>query len=314
MFKKLIIFVLVLGLVSIVTGFVLSNGDFENLKITLVYGNDFEYEHISKTGLEQLDKVTIDLDNNFINIYYSENEEYKIDYFNAEEDYINVTYNMGELKVYGREKYRFRLFNFWNKDNEYKPVNLYLPISFNKEVSVKIKSGKFETQNLNINKLNLEMTSGLIDIKNSVFNDLDIDLTSGKSILNNIVSNKLNTELTSGSIVYNNLDINIGNITATSGQVNIIDSKIQTLKTTHTSGEVNIINLNTNGLNSNLTSGEINITLLGNETEFNTILDVTSGNIYYKNVKYKNKFSSLGGEKNLNVTCTTGSITINFID
>lgn len=314
MFKKIIISIGVIGLILVIIGLVLTKGDFGKLKAAFV--SDEDYEYVEKTGSDLINDVDVDVDDNHVTFYKSEDESYKLEYYESEYDKIIVNVIEGRLIVRNEEKHKIRFFNWKIKSHKVSQIAIYLPQSFTGKIKTDITSGKLNISNFTLSNLEVKITSGDSAIDNLIVNgNVDIELTSGKTTINKITCYDLTVDGTSGKINLNNSLINNrAKLKVTSGDINVNDSEFIKLEAKVTSGEINLVKIKSNDIITNITSGEINIQIVGNKDEYKTILDINSGKIYYDNIKVLSQIFNPNGAKYLEAKGSSGKIIINFIN
>src|SRR5690554_2846006 len=127
MLRKFTVFLLFLGLIVMIVGVVLSEGDFSELTSTVKTQFMLDYEYKTVTGDGPINDVEIDLTDNNVYFQYSEDETYFIDYQTAEEDAINVTVADGKIVMKQVFYKLYKWFRFKYKTDEQRRVNIHLP-------------------------------------------------------------------------------------------------------------------------------------------------------------------------------------------
>ncbi|HHU56489.1 MAG TPA: DUF4097 domain-containing protein [Acholeplasmataceae bacterium] len=313
MFKKLIIAFACVGLILMISGFILIKGNLKS--IVDAFASDEDYELITKTGSEKIDEVYLDLSDRNVTFYHSEDESYKVTFYESEKDKINFSIDNGKLTM-KNVKRKFNFFNFNNKSNNVRTVDIYLPISFQGKMQLDLTSGKLNLDSFNIFSLEIDITSGNININNvEVESDVKIELTSGKANIDSLMTNNFDFDGTSGKVTIMNSEFkNKGNVEMTSGNIDIIDSSIPTIVARSTSGNIDFQNIVSNHIDIDITSGNADLTILGNVTDYKIEIDVTSGNVLYQGLKIKGQTINPNGIKSIKIELTTGNGTIEFVE
>ena len=314
MLKKFTVFLLFVGLIAVIVGVVLSKGDFTELKTTLKSQYTLEYEYKTFEGDGPINGVDIDLTNNNVHLFYSEDETYFIDYHTAEEDSITVTVADGKILMKQVQYRWYKMINFKYKTEAQRKVNIYLPVSFAGDINIDLTSGSVDFKNFTANDVSIDAASGYIDLSNATVNNLDINLTSGKAQVSFLTANNINIDHTSGKVNLEGVIASKLLMNATSGNININNCDIDTVKINLTTGNIYILSLVTDSIETYITSGNTTITLVGNVDDYKAVLKRTVGYISYNGNKYKNTTINPSGTKFIEAYCTSGEIKINFIE
>lgn len=314
MFKKFVIIVFSLGLIMVILGFVLTKGDFTKIKAAFINDEDYEFQTVA--GDEKISQVNIEVHDNNIKFYKSVDETYKVEYYTSEEDQINTNISNGKLEILGQKNRWFNLFNWRIKSAKVSQINIYLPNSYNGEITLDLTSGNTSIEDFQINTLNVYITSGSLNLKNvEVDTNINFEITSGKIYLTNVTCSNLNGEATSGSITIKDSSVNNNTeLEITSGNIKVTDSNFNKFEANATSGNITLSYVSGNQFITDITSGDTYMKLLGTKDDYRTILNINSGDILYLGIRIKEINVNPHASKYLKATGTSGDIEIEFVD
>ncbi len=313
MFKKTLIFILVIGVILVAVGLIMTGGDFE--KIVNAFNSDNDYSFKEESGSEEVKDLNIKLVSGNVVFHIYDGEGYKLDYYESEYDTKKITFENSCLKIDNNVKAKFRFFNISFNSKKISAFNIYLPKTFCGKVNIQTVSGDITINDFNFKSLNIELTSGNAKLsKVIVEGDTNINSLSGDINLSNFQTNSLIIKATSGIIDLKDTVINLdANLKSTSGRVKISASIIPSIVIHASSGNVEIINVECDNVDARLFSGNAKITIYGNSDEYKIDASVSSGNIHYQGRKIDGSLYDPSGTKSLKVKCSSGNIEINFI-
>ena len=311
MFKKFVLVVFILGIGLFITGVIIANGDFNVLKSALVI--DDEYEAKVVNGEEVVTGVEIDLKDNNVVFFYSEDDTYSVDFFESIDDKINVSVVDGKLVLKGVYSVKYRWFKLAIKSSAVKQVNIHLPQSFAGSIKANLTSGNTAIENFELDSLNMDLTSGNVSLRNTNMTNIDIDSTSGNINLNRVNANKVSIDNTSGKITIDEVNIaNEAKLNFTSGNLDITNSQINNLDIDLTSGSTNLRALHSDNISVDFTSGDVYIDIIGDESEYRSEFDITFGCVTYMGNSISSAVINDNASKHIYVNGTSGDIEINF--
>lgn len=293
MFKKFLVVIMFVGLGLIITGFVLIKGDFNNVVNSFTMDEDYEFKELVLE--DDFDYLKIDLISHNINFKHSDDDKLKVEYYESENDKVNIKVEGNTLKLKSEYKKKYRFFNFRFKSPKVSNVDIYLPKNEYQNIDVELISGDLKINNFIFNEISIKTTSGDISLsKLNVNNKVVIDLVSGDFHVEDLnVTNDLNVETVSGYI-----------------KINTVSSKSISAKTV--SGDIYVNDLITNSIKTETISGDIDLNINGNKDDFKAILNITSGTIRYGGIKLKSQTLNTDKDKSINADAVSGNITINF--
>ena len=209
--KKVLIFIFLLGIISILSGCVnIFTVDYYNDSDKYVVGSlDYQVELYTLDIDWVFGKVTLIEDENATKISIKEENELP--------DTIKVHsyFTDGTLYVkFGEAGYKGSGIKSSEKNLEitYKNLN---------DINIKLTSGTLVAEKINATNANIVITSGSINIDTINASILDIKLTSGKITLDNAVVTDLNVDMASGSFIVSSLSCDSIDCVQTSGNCNI---------------------------------------------------------------------------------------------
>lgn len=312
MFKKIFLMILFVGVGLLIAGFVMTKGDFSMIGGAFLADEDYVAKEAS--GSEVIERVKFDLIDQDVTIYHSEDESYKVEYFESEYDLVHVSVEGTTLLIKGRHKNRIFFMNWKYKSSKVSSLTIYLPASFASEIEGSVTSGEINLDDFSLMKLDLDVTSGEVNVTNTTVENLfQADITSGSVTLKNITTKKARLEATSGEIEIINSTIQEELIVdITSGDLEVKSTFAKKVKASATSGEIVLINVETEEVDANVQSGDIEIVIKGESDDYEVDVDITSGSFYYLGKKERDRHLNRDGAYYLKLSATSGTIKVNF--
>ncbi len=174
------------------------------------------------------------------------------------------------------------------------------------KVGLKTSSGRVKAEDVECNDLEAKASSGSIEFKKIEAENVKAEATSGSIGCYEITAeNDISLANSSGSITVENSSSKSLNTKNSSGGHRYNDVKADTVYTESTSGNVNFDNLNIGKKGEfHSTSGGVHGTVAGAEEDFSIITSTTSGS--------SNLNNSRSGNKTLDITTTSGNISVKF--
>lgn len=272
-----IIFLLIfVGVILTVVGFFMSDGTSLDL---------FERQDYTLTELSYEADAYSDISMVFINreieIYPSETDQILINYYEAENDWVDIEIEGTSFELINHTRWYFGsswIFSGWGF-NSYNKVVVYLPVSvLGYALDISTSNGSIDMTDI----------SGLISA--------DFGSLNGAITLENIA---LSDEL---SITTSNGKITLINVTSNDA----ID-----LKTSN--GDIDVINLTAENLEATTSNGSIEIEIHGTYEEYRIEMDTSNGNMYIDGEKKSDGRYNLTLPDVINLHTSNGSIKLNFI-
>jgi|GEM_PF-3448797 len=298
----LIILSIVIGIVLMAIGYVSgSKGTYIDIAGVHIY--DDTKQIIEEKKLEEITKIDINVD--WYNISIEEGKDYGLEIVcYGEKNQIDWKLKDGKLTI-NEEKYetKVRIFNIgrlnWNKKPE---IKIYLPKeAVLNHVILNVESGKIEISDKVIEDLKINNEFGNVVINNLESNKVDIEINSGNFLGKNIISNEMNIETDFGNVTIENGKNDKMYLKLESGNVKLTNIETENLKVETDFGKM--ITENIKVVNSNIATNSGNIVLDG-DINGNTIINSEFGNITI-NTRKEEKYYTLDIDTNF------GKIVIN---
>lgn len=229
------------------------------------------------------------------------------------------------------------------------PVTIIVPESFAGKLDLESTSGRILTESMSVSSLDLSNTSGGISVQDTASDGkINLTTTSGSIHVENTESTGITASNTSGGISIddtkvrgnitlncNSGSVNLGTVTAegdikvttTSGTRTLTDVVADNITTNATSGSLKAVRVSANdsisssatsgttrleelyagrSITINANSGSVSGSIIGSEDDFAIIANTTSGSC--------NLNSTKDGEKNLEISTTSGTVNISFTE
>lgn len=272
----LIFLLIFVGVVLTVVGFFMSDGTTLDL---------FERQDYTLTELSYDADAYADLSMVFINreieIYPSETDQILINYYEAENDWVDIEIDGASLQLVNHTKWYFGsswIFSGWGF-NHYNKVVIYLPVSvLGYALDISTSNGSIDMTDINgLISADFGSLNGAITLENiTLTEELSITTSNGKIMLTNVSSN--------GAI---------------------------DLKTSN--GDIDVINLTADNLEATTSNGSIEIEIHGAYEEYRIEMDTSNGNMYIDGEKKSDGRYNLTLPDVINLHTSNGSIKLNFI-
>ncbi len=302
--KKLVVILCVIlaaGIVLAVTGMIVYNAtggaDMSNYEQMQQKADTTEAKSISvRCAIEKIDVKAID--GNEVVFEYFEGSKLKHD-FTAEN---------GEICLAIKKTSWFWGF-WWGFDTSKLVVSVGVPRDFSGEIYLYTETGKVEVSDLtNLKRIEATATTGSVTSKNVKAESGKFEATTGSVKLTDVeMAERLEIKTTTGGITAENVKSgdNFSAIVTTGSIKCSADAKTVFLKST--TGGVNFDIKNASSITAKCTTGSVKGTVHGDRKEFDVKSHTTTGK--------SNLTEAYGnGGKKLEVSTTTGSISVDFAD
>lgn len=337
------ILTLVAGLILVAVGFAIVRGDFKKLngKYSDKY-TEYTYKCSSKI-------TSIDISELSENVYVSVGDvEFPvIEYWIQDkyEDTVKIKEENGKLKFERGHKNRGWNLVFFNFAFEDTSTRLTIPASFKGEMSIGASSGSVYLDGIELDeKLTAKASSGYVTVKNSTAKELFAKANSGSIKLTNlIISGDVNIQNTSGYLTAEDIvadgDLSAENSSGylklvgiraeevsakntsggmilekveakevsasdSSGHLKLESVNADKIEAKNTSGGISLKDISADAITLKCSSGSVSGYISGSEEDYSIITNTGSGSSNLKD--------SRNGDKTLDVTTSSGSISIKF--
>jgi hypothetical protein len=269
----LLIFV---GVIVTIVGFLMS----DSTDLNLFERPNYELTELSYEA-DEIDSFKMIFLNRGLEVYPSVDDKIKIEYYEAENDWIEVNLEGTKLDLLNRSRwYLFTTRNWWNiGEPNYWVVKVYLPEGLiNYSLDLTTSNGSIEIKDIeNINVIDLGTSNGAIRLTNVVSTGgIKADSSNGKVILTNIVSGGLIDLRTS------NGDIIVDSITA----------------------------MNLKVLTSN---GSIDVDIIASYEDYRVELATSNGKTYIDGLQRNDPIYNASKTNLIRLNTSNGTIRLNFI-
>lgn len=308
MFKKLVLFIVLIGAVLLTVGIVRADGDIN--KFIETFNSDLDFTYKEEKGNDLISQIDIELKSGNIVFHFYDEVGYKVDFYESTYNKKIVSVVDGKLSIHQEIENKIKWFSFSFNSNKINTVNLYIPKSYEGKVNINSLSGNVKIENFNFEQLNAYVTSGNITIK-EVSSETSINLrtTSGNINLNEVEAKLLNINTTSGNIsLTSSRIVDDIKINAMSGNIKLYNIKANQLIGGASSGNVELNQVDVLDIELRVTSGNISVDVIDQIDNYRIEASVVSGDIYYKGSKIKGRFTTSTGERKIKVNTTSGNI------
>lgn len=271
-------------------------GDWHNLAVV---GNFTEQTKVIALNTENLSFVA---DNLQVEVLPSEDEEFRLVYFENEELKLNYVYENGTITIkngawsnnaweYFRQTWQ-RGVMFSSVVSAYARAKLYLPVSYKADLTLKVDNGMlsiadFTGETVGLKNVNLTTNNGKIKVNNLKTEKLTVCSQNGYIALDCVNAGIIEAKTNNGYLELKNLVANTVNGITHNGAITCERIK----------GE--IIELSTN-------NGSIKGTIVGQESDFKISAKVNLGHCNLSNKET--------GDKTLRVKTDNGAINLSFAE
>ena len=152
--------------------------------------------------------------------------------------------------------------------------------------------------------------------KDQFFEEVELELGAGQTILDNLRAEEISLEVGAGQIIGRNIQVGELGISVGAGQVELPGMNVDVLDVEIGMGELVGSGSIQKSASLECSMGNLELTLTGREQDFNYELEVAAGNLTLG----RNSYSGLarerniqnGADKNMEIECSMGNITILF--
>lgn len=254
-------------------------------------GDSNESEKISKTAIQPITEIEVDVASAEIQIIPSADYGFEIN--SRKNPQITYTNENGKLKISQSGNYFWKIFGF-DFNFSHDSIKIFLPEDAKLQtVYLKTMSGKVSIGKLQCQTLNVRAVSGSVSAEKLVSDTTDVNCTSGNVTINESKSEKFNLNLTSGSLKASGIQSNGLTADLTSGSATI---------------EGELLGANT----FKLISGSLRLNISGAKQDYRRFVNVISGSIYIDGEKNNTGDSNSSAKNSLNINLTSGSARIDF--
>jgi len=266
-----------LGVVFTVVGFFMSDETnlnlFERPDYTLT---ELTYEAADVSELKMI------FSNRAIEVFPSETDQIIIKYYEAENDWIDVTLEEEGLELINRTRWVFGIsWGIWNWGGvDVYNVEVYLPASvLDYVLYVTTSNGAISIMDItDLKKLNFKSSNGAIKIEDVHVTDyFKADTSNGKVILDNVTCDALVSVHTSN-------------------------------------GEIEIDHLNAQNINAYTSNGSIEVNIYGQYSQYRVEMDTSNGSTYIDGEEKNDSIYNPSLSNVINLDTSNGSIRVNFIN
>jgi DUF4097 and DUF4098 domain-containing protein YvlB len=235
-------------------------------------GGNFELVNSHEIGLNNITDVTISYSSEKVSVFMGTTDNLIIKEYMSENknEYFARINKSGNIVTIENGRWPFRpFFNSFNRRLE-----VYLPISFDGSIKIKVSSGEIESSaDIFCSKINIESSSGSISVKSITADTVGIKSSSGSINIGNI-KGYISTESSSGRIEINQAS---GILSAKNKSGSIVFNKIEgNVSAEASSGSIDL-KLVLGSVNAETTSGSIRCTI--GEPTGNISLTASSGGV-----------------------------------
>jgi len=260
--KSLIIWscvLIVLGIVLCTTAIAIAGLDFTKLN-TNQY--QFKTELVSAADVSNL---RINLTNNNIGVVLGESEQFKISYYEADENDYKIYTSGNELVIMQTVRYNWIKHIGINFSPTVFDVLVELPQSFDGDIDFKLINGEMDLKNISIGKINANLTNGDIVCENSIVSSASFKTQNGNIKLITVTGAKVHCNTVNGDIKLRALTFDDFDLKTVNGDIEGTVSGAESeyiINAKTTLGDNNLFNNTASGgktFTAKTTSGDINI-------------------------------------------------------
>jgi len=306
--------ILGLGFVLMLTGFILNGGKLN--AISLRFNRDADYSKTTAADVADISAVEINLKARHIVFSLSEDNSYKVEYYESERDKIMVTVTDNVLKIKDNPpKYNFFFWGF--RSRKVSTVTVVLPKDFTDEIAVDNNTGDVDLSELSLlTKLNVEVNTGDVMISGLTVNShLEITSSTGNIEINGLTAPSLEIEVSTGRIYLTGVIISeVTSLKSSTGNIYISDMQSARLNVIASTGNLKIEDTITDSINAQTSTGSVTIKFYGVVEEYKLDLHTNTGRIRFQGEKCGNNLINPIGSKSITVSTSTGSISIDIYE
>jgi len=266
-----------LGVVFTVVGFFMS----DETNLNLFERPDYTLTELTYEA-DEVSEFMMIFSNRAIKIYPSETDQIMIKYYEAENDWIDVTLEEEGLELINRTKWYFGIsWGIWNWGGiDYYNVEVYLPASvLDYVLDITTSNGAISiTEITDLKKLNFKTSNGAIKIEDVHVTDyFKADTSNGKVSLDYVTCDAL-------------LSIHTSN------------------------GEIDIDHLTAQNIKAYTSNGAIEVNIYGEYSQYRVEMDTSNGSTYIDGEEKNDSVYNPSQTNVINLDTSNGSIRINFIN
>lgn len=150
------------------------------------------------------------------------------------------------------------------------------------------------------------------------YRDADIELGAGELQFESLDADRISMGVGAGQIIVNGLKADTLEMEIGMGQIDIKGVNVKDLKAEIGMGSLMVAGNIDGNVDANCSMGNLNLMITGSRQDFNYTLDGALGNIDLGSESYSglgvSKRIDNGAQKNMEITCAAGNITIEFTD
>ena len=267
---------IIVGVVLTVVGFFMSDGT----NVDLFNRPEYSLTELSYEA-DEIDDMIMYFGNRAVEIYPSESGLIEIKYYEAENDWVDVTVESTSLELINRTKWYLGInFGFWGiGQTNYFKVLIYIPAGLiNYDLDITTSNGAIDLSDLtNLNDVDLNSSNGAIKIENAEV----------KGALKAITSN--------GKIIFTEV------------------IALESINVHTSNGEIDLSNITTNDLKAQTSNGPINVDILGNYDDYRIELDTSNGSTYIDGDEKNDSVYNPSIDNVIELDTSNGTIRLNFI-
>lgn len=186
--------------------------------IIVVRNDEMDNIETKKFPIADIEKIKIESCSYNFNIVGKQIDEIVVDYVVNPADSFRIYEKNGALKL---KEDIDDLLNVNSNNTGNHEATIYLPIKWDKKITIELVDGDVSIISVNLDKLNIETVTGTITIDDLDSHKLDIRLTSGDAVINDCKFNKFNFKLGAGNLTCERLTVDKANIEIMNGDAEI---------------------------------------------------------------------------------------------
>ena len=267
---------IIIGVALTVVGFLMS----DSTNLDLFNRPDYTLTELSYEA-DEIEDMTMYFANRAVEILPSETGKIEIKYYEAENDWIDVSVESTSLELINRTKWYLGInFGFWGiGQTNYFKVLIYIPSGLiNYDLDITTSNGAIELADLtNLNDIDFSSSNGAIKLESAEV----------KGALKAITSN---------------------------GKISLSDVIALESINLHTSnGEIELLSITTNDLKAETSNGAINVDIIGSYDDYRIELDTSNGSTYIDGDEKNDSVYNPSLDNVIELDTSNGTIRLNFI-
>lgn len=290
-----IIFIIGGGCIGVCTFQTSLGGDWHNLAVVGTF------EEQTKTIELNAENLSLVSDNLQIEVVPTNEETAKLVYFESEEFKLNYTYENGVITIkngewsnsawgYFKQTWK-RGVMFSTVISAYARAKLYVPISYNADLSLKVDNGMLSIS---------DFAGEMVGLKN-----VTLTTDNGKIKANNINADKLTAHTQNGYISLNCVNADAVEVKTNNGYIELKNIVTNTLNGETHNGAIRCERVDGKVIELSTNNGAISGTIVGQESDFIIRTKVSNGHCNLNNKE--------SGTKTLQVKTDNGAINLSFV-